>query len=118
MIYYTSLIELVHIVDIEAPSESPFAGSNYSFVCTVTSDFPSSVKWLDPDGNEVDGSDTSITTSQPVVNGNTTTLVLNFDPLKTSHSGIYSCTSFIMPNLLKIETRELAVRSKLIITSV
>ena len=84
---------------IASPSNPLPAGGKYSFTCTVTSDFPPTIKWLDPDGNEVDGSDISITTNQPELDGNTTTLVLNFDPLKTSHGGIYTCASQVSDSL-------------------
>lgn len=70
------------------------------------------MKWLDPDDNEIDGADLSVTTSQADVVGNTTTLVLTLEPLKTSHAGDYSCVSFIQPSFHKIAVHQLSVQSK------
>ena len=86
----------MHTVVIDGPTNPLPAGGSYSFTCTVTSDLPPTVKWLDPDDNSVDvGSDISVTMSQPVTDGNTTTVVLNFDPLKASHGASYSCVSTV-----------------------
>ena len=50
---------------------------------------------------------------QPDYNGNTTTLLLHFDPLKTSHAGTYTCVSSISkPISIKIATWDLLVQSK------
>ncbi len=103
-------------MDIEVPNSPPQAGSNYSLSCTVSSDFSPTVKWLDPDNNEMDSSNAI---SKAFVDGNyTTTLVLNFDPLKTSHRGVYSCVSTILSVLHERKTVELEVSGKSIIASI
>ena len=110
---FISLLEPVHIVDIEVSSNSTTAGGNYSLICTVFSDFPPTVQWLDAEGNEVDVFSDSMTINQQFY-GKTTILTLNFDPLKTSHSGLYSCVSNITQFVYKRNTTELVVDSKLL----
>ena len=36
--FYHNIIRLEHLVEIEASSNHPLAGSNYSLICTVISD--------------------------------------------------------------------------------
>ena len=98
---------------INGPSNPLQAGGKYSLTCNVTSDLPPTVKWLDPDDNAVDNSDSSVIVSQPVTLGNTTTLVLKFDPLKASHGGSYSCVSTVAkPSSFKRMRRHLEVQCK------
>ena len=91
------------------------AGGNYSLICVVTSDFAPTVQWLDPNTNEViTTTGTSVTTDNPVTNGNTTELVLNFDPIHTSHGGIYACISTVgETGSYRRETRYIRVQSEL-----
>ena len=106
------LSELVHDVQVEGSSSPVLAGSKYSMTCTVTFDLPPLVKWLDPLNNEVNGSDVSMTTIT-IEEWNTTTVVLQFDPLKTSHGGVYTCVSLIsQPYLYKEVVKTLTVQSK------
>ncbi len=92
------------------------AGEKYSLTCTVTSDLPHSVKWLDPNLNEVDASNTSKATYQTVLDETTSTLILNFDPLKTSHGGNYSCLSIISQlHVSKIENVTMIVQGKFLV---
>ena len=98
--------ELTHLVAIDGPDNPLPAGEAHSFICTVTSDLPPTVKWLDPDDNEVDG-------LKVVSSGNTTAVTLTFDPLLTSHGGTYSCVSSISkPSSYKRMTRDIQVQSK------
>ena len=85
--------EIAHGVEISGPSNPLSAGGKYSLTCTVTSDLPVSVQWLDPSDDEVDGSDVSLKIGETVIKGNTTTLILHFDPTRTSHGGTYTCKS-------------------------
>ena len=106
--------DLTHEVNIvEHPSSPLLASSKYTLTCTVTSDFPPTVKWLDPENNEVNGSDGYVTIGQPTLDENCTTLVLSFDPVKISHGGVYSCISTIKePYLQKKAMQRLTVQSK------
>ena len=101
-------------MDIQALSNSSLAGGSYSIACTVVSDFPSSVAWLDPCGTAIDNSDPFRMTSPLEVNGNSTSLVLNFDPLKISYSGLYTCVSTILTYMQKIQTMQLIVECKVV----
>ena len=80
-------------MSVDGPDSSLKAGSNASLVCTVTSGFTPSVKWVDPDNNQVLTTGTDVRTDDPVTVGNTTSLVLNFDLLRTSYGGNYTCIS-------------------------
>ena len=87
--------ELVHTVNISGPSNPLSSGGKYSVTCNVTSDLSTSVWWLGPDNQEVDGTDPSVNMIGPYTKNGTTTLVLLFDPIKTSHGGTYSCKSSV-----------------------
>ena len=101
--------EVTHEVDIFGSTNPLSAGGKYSLTCKVTSDVLPSVQWLSPR----DGMDTSVRKTEPVTVGNTTTLVLHFDPIKTSHGGTYVCISAI-PNLglKKKDMRHIKVQCK------
>ena len=86
--------ELVHTVNISGPYNPLSSGGKYSITCNVTSDLSTSVWWLGPDNQEVDGTHPSVNMIGYTKNG-TTTLVLLFDPIKTSHGGTYSCKSSV-----------------------
>ena len=111
----TIVTELTHTVDITGPSNPLSAGGKHTLTCTVTSDLSPTVKWLDPDNNEVDGSDVAVVMDDMVANGNTTTLLLHFDPLKTSHGGTYACVSTISePASFRKMTRDVEVQREYI----
>ena len=82
-------------VRIEASTDQPTAGDNFTLTCTVTSDRPPSLSWT---GSGV-GSKGVVVHSQ-TVNGFTSTLVIEFSPLRTSHGGVYTCLSSISPSPL------------------
>ena len=102
-------------VDSSAPNPLS-AGGKYSFNCTVTSDLPSTVTWLGPDDTKVlNSSDTLITTQH---HGEVVTVTLSFDPVKASHSGIYSCLSVIAQSFShQNSTQELLVKCKFVASS-
>ena len=86
------------------------AGDKYTLTCNVTAEFAHSVKWLDSNNTEIDDPDIAIVI---VSDDNTTSLLLHFDPLKTSHAGTYTCVSSISePTSIKMATRNLLVQSK------
>ena len=110
---YIFPLELIHEVEISGPFNPLSAGGKYSLTCTVTSDFPVSVQWLDTSDHEVDGSDVSLKMGETVIEGNTTTLILHFDPIRTSHGGTYTCKSTISESSLeKTAIRNVTVQSK------
>ena len=105
--------ELVHTVNISGPSNPLSSGGKYSITCNVTSDLSTSVWWLGPDNQEVDGTHPSMNMIGPYTKNGTTTLVLHFDPIKTSHGGAYSCKSSINELVSrKTRTRNVEVQSK------
>ena len=75
-------------VRIEASTDQPTAGENFTLTCIVTSDRPPTVRWSDSHAEGV------VLHSQST-NGVTSTVVLQFSPLRTSHGGEYTCSSII-----------------------
>ena len=100
---------IVHNVSIDGAANPLSAGDKYTLTCNVTAEFAHSVKWLDSNNTDVNDDITMVTVS----GGNTTSLLLHFDPIKTSHAGTYTCVSSISePTSIKMATRNLQVRSK------
>ena len=79
-------------------SGSSTAGEVYSLTCDVSlsQNFRQSpvIEWVGPDGNVIDNTttltDMSLTNSSP-----STTLTLLFNPLRTSHRGMYWCRAIL-----------------------
>jgi len=90
------------MVTIYTAGSTMFAGASYTLNCTIVSDFRPVVKWIDPDGNPVNGS--SITTDEPVYYGKNTYVLLKFSALRTSQAGLYTCQSEIMRTQLSVKT--------------
>ncbi len=70
--------------------------------------------WTGLDGSEL-SSGNGISISNPEQDRNTTTVVLEFDPLKTSDAGVYVCLATV--EILQVEynqssNQEVIVRSK------
>ena len=63
--------------------------------CTVESNVPPTVQWLySSNGTAVtNGSNITVGTQRTI--NSTTTLTLSFNPLHTSHGGLYTCQSII-----------------------
>ena len=93
------VILLVFITEPEPPVinissvESSTAGEVYSLTCDVSlsQNLRQSpvIEWVGPDENIIDNTtlrDVSLTSSSP-----STTMTLLFNPLRTSHRGIYCC---------------------------
>ena len=93
-------------MNISGPANPLSAGEKYSLTCSIIADLSPTVKWLGPDNQEVNTSDPSLSVGAPVTNADTTTLVLNFDPIEASHGEVYTCRSTIS----ELESVETATR--------
>ena len=80
-------------LSVEASSDFPIAGQNFTLTCTVISDRPALLKWIGPDGQSVSG-EGIIVSSRDTGTLNSSHQV-SFYPLRTSHGGIYTCISNI-----------------------
>ena len=100
-------------MSIDGPANPLPAGGSYSVNCTAVSDLSTSIKWLDPSDKEVTPSGSDVWTDIPSTEGNETILVLHFDPIKTSHGGVYYCISTVNePLSYKRTTRSIIVQSE------
>lgn len=85
---------LIHVaiftnnVSIEPSKDRPTAGEVFTLTCTVFSDGPPVIEWI----GEGIGSE-GVTVYSQSVNGLNSTMVLEFQPLRTSHGGTYTCIS-------------------------
>ena len=70
-------------------------GSNTTLTCVVISAFSPSVQWLDKNNNLVTFSGDFIWMEEPYTIGRATYVHLNFDPIRSSHGGWYTCKSVI-----------------------
>lgn len=75
-------------MSIEPSKHRPTAGEVFTLTCTAFSDGPPALKWI----GEGIGSE-GVTVHSQGVDGLNSTLVIEFQPLHTSHSGMYSCIS-------------------------
>ena len=73
----------------------PVAGNLYTLTCTVTENLKADavVMWLDSTRDPINLEDTLA--GDVLRNGNTSTLQLTFNPLRTSHGQKYICTARI-----------------------
>ena len=86
-------------------SGSSTAGEVYILTCDVSlsQNLRQSpvIEWVGPDGNGMDNTtlrDVSLTSSSP-----STTMTLLFNPLRTSHRGVYWCRATLTDTAAKIE---------------
>ena len=104
--------ELNNRVEIQGPSNPLLAGNSYTITCTATADITPVVRWTDSGGNPVEEGE-GLTLSGPIVSGDTTTLRLTFNYLRTSQAGTYSCLSIIdTPTSIQRAIRDVTVQSK------
>ena len=86
------------------PSGSSTAGSPYTLTCTVMVVnglvVVPQVMWLKNGTSVVGGNGISVTTG--MVSANTTTLTLQFNPLRTSNGGKYSCIANVSIPMISI----------------
>ena len=67
------------------------AGEIFTLTCTVISDYPAMLSWTYINGDSVNVSGISI--SQTHIRGTESSINLHFNSLRTSHGGVYVCTS-------------------------
>ena len=89
------LIELENIVAVQGPSTPIPVGRNATYTCVITSDFVPTLQWLDKLNNPVTTSGDSVWTLPQYTIGSKTYMKLNFNPVKSSHGGSYTCKSVI-----------------------
>ena len=87
------------------PLGNSTAGEVYSLTCDVSlsQNLRQSpvIEWVGPDENRIDNTtlrDVSLTSSSP-----STTMTLSFNPLRTSHRGMYWCRATLSDTAAKIE---------------
>ena len=71
------------------------AGQPYTLVCTVSSERPSNLSWVDLNGVACPEDDPHMTVSYSGWSGGLSTLELTFHSIRTSQSGVYKCISNI-----------------------
>ena len=93
MQYFFPAIE--NEVTISASEMNATAGQPYTLLCTVSSERPSNLSWVDPNGVAcpLDDPDTTVSYSGWIVG--LSTLELTFHSIRTSQSGVYKCISNI-----------------------
>ena len=66
----------------------PMAGELFTLTCEVSSDRMPLVTWIDPNGEPYPLSGPDMTVSIPLRDGSVTTVILTFNSIRTSQSGI------------------------------
>lgn len=95
---------------VTASSDIPVVGTNFTLSCTVTSEQPSSITWVGPNG-PISNSLNNVTVTQQNIQGNhpfythttdgkilrrtevTTRSDIIFHPILLSHGHVYTCKS-------------------------
>ena len=90
----------------------PTAGEEYNLTCRVNvSAGTPSIQWQYSNGNMVATGGDIIVGSQET-SGTTTTLILTFNPLLTSHGGEYSCRSVVQETVERTAMENVTVQSE------
>ena len=82
-------------MSITASVDTPTAGELFTLICSVSSDRIPLITWIDPNGVPCPLSGPDMTVSAPLRDGSVTTVILTFNSIRTSQSGIYVCISNI-----------------------
>ena len=100
---FSHCIEIINTVNITFYEPTATAGQQFTLTCTVTSERPPEVTWIDPDGVPcpLDGPDVSV--NQTTTIGQTSIVELTFKSMRTSQSGRYKCISNITHPLSESE---------------
>ena len=110
------LLELENIVEIQGPSTPASVGRNATYTCVVTSDFVPTLQWMDKFNNAVTTYGDSVWTLPQYTIGSKTYMKLNFNPVKSSHGGSYSCVSVIThPSSTNITSSGVIVKRKCLV---
>ena len=113
IIYNIIYTEVENDVNILNGSDIPMAGEFFTLICEVVSDRIPLVTWIDPNGVPCPLSGPDMTVSAPLRDGSVTTVILTFNSIRTSQSGIYVCISNItVPSSIKQTSYLVRVQSK------
>ena len=112
MAYYFGLTELEHSVGITSSSTTQVkAGGVVVLTCESVSDRLPHLTWVGPDGPVTSGN--GITVLYKNINETASQSTLAFHPLRTSHAGLYTCTSNVESGFsVKEESHSVSVQSK------
>ncbi len=101
-------------------SSQPTEGYEYTYLCSIVLNVDleatPELVWVGPDGTPViNGS--SVTVGQTETVGTETSLALSYEPLNSTHGGIYSCNitvhvPYVNVTLYKVVRKTLVVTSK------
>lgn len=113
MLYlFCTSTDLENTVTIQASSDLPLAGERFTLTCTVVCDRPPQMKWLNPTGQNPTGQGMHL--SPQTFGGQVYSLQIHFDPIHTSHTGIYTCISTVdVPPSTQNATRLVRVQREL-----
>ena len=92
----------------------PNAGEEYNLTCSVIVSAGSpSIQWQYSNGGEVTtGGDITVGSPDLDTSGNTTTLILMFNPLQTSRGGEYICRSVVEGTVERTAMENVTVQSE------
>ena len=108
---YTEVENDVNILN--GSEDIPMAGELFTLICDVASDRIPLVTWIDPNGVPCPLSGPDTTVSAPLRDGSVTSVILTFNSIRTSQSGIYTCISNIaVPSSKKQTSYLVRVQSK------
>ena len=101
--YVISLVPPTAIATSVSALGPPVAGYNFTLSCTVTLTAgllgPPLVVWVDASGQQISSTE-DITLGDPAILGQVTNRTLNFDPIRTSDGGTYTCLATLSSSAL------------------
>ena len=84
--------DLEHTLNVTASHENPvISGTTLTLTCIAVTSRLVHLQWRNSDNSSVNPT-SSISIPPPLVVEQITTITLTFDPLKTSHAGLYTCS--------------------------
>ena len=107
--YFSNCAGLEKNISIESSADSPIAGERFVITCTIISDRPAQLTWKGRNGLPIRENNPSVYSQ--VTSGMLTSVKLIFQPLYTSHAGIYTCISLVGSNI-NSKTYSVRVQSK------
>ena len=110
-IYFNFLTDLENTLTV-SHNGPVLAGTILTLTCKAVVSRSVRLQWLNSDGSIIN-STSSVTVSDPDVEGRNTAVTLTFNPLKTAHAGNYSCSCFIGQSHIVVTTsHDIVVQSK------